>query len=242
MQFKIESKVKYYECDVNNKMKLSAAMKHMEQCSSEHLEELGFSAAHLMENHFVFLLSKMSIKVHRMPRCTEQIVIGTTAIKPKGVRFAREVAVETPQGERLISAYSLWILVDPESRKVYRPSAFPYDLNFGQESMADIIEDVPFPKQEVEGHTSLTSVRYSHLDCNGHVNNTMYADFICDMLPYDELCNKEIEKLIISFQNEAKWGDVIEISSASIDDGQYHMRGRHSGKTCFEALVELKTK
>lgn len=243
MYFTTQTKANYYDCDCNNQLKLSAAMKYMQQCSSEQLEHLGFSTERLFQENMVFLLSKMCIRVHRMPVCTETLVVGTAPTQPRGARFVREFILETPQGERLLSAVSLWVLVDPATRKIMRPSAFPYPLPFKPATLAEIVKDVAFPKQQKEKiHPVEIPVRYSHIDVNQHVNNTVYADFVCDVLPREQLTTRGIEMLAISFQNEAKWGDTVEIYTTALEQGAYHIVGQHGGSPCFEALATLVKK
>lgn len=240
MYHRIPAKANYYDCDQSNLLKISAAMKYMQQCSSEHLEHLGFSTEKLYAEHMVFLLSKMSVKIHRMPVCNERLVVGTAAITPRGVRFIREFILETPEGERLISALSLWVLVNPESRKIYRPASFPYPITFQEPGLDGLIDDIPLPRKVERGGTRMElPVRYSHLDVNRHINNTCYADFICDILPFEELTAKGIDLFAVSFQNEARYGALLDIARADLSHGEYYISGLHDGSACFEGLVRL---
>lgn len=240
MVYTTQVRANYYDCDTENRLKISAAMKYMQQTSSEQLEVLGCSVEKLYDEGMVFLLSKMCIRIHRMPVCSEKLMVGTSPVTPRGARFVREFTMETPQGERLLSAMSLWLLVHPDSRKIVRPKHFPYALDFEPPRLETIIDDVPFPRAEAAGEPVLSvPVRYSQMDVNRHVNNTVYADFVYDALPYDELVGRGLETLVIGFQNEAKWGDVIDISMSACDDGAYHLTGLHGGAPCFEALAML---
>lgn len=240
MYFTAATKAHYYDCDCNNRLKISSAMKYMQQTSSEQLEYLGFSVEKLLAEDMVFLLSKMCVKVHRMPVCNERLVVGTAATTPRGARFVREFVLDSLSGERMISALSLWILVNPATRKILRPAKFPYDMSFQKEQLDGVIDDISFPKQEgLERPHVKIPVRYSHIDVNHHVNNTVYADFVCDLLPYDQLSAQGIDTLVISFQNEAKWGDVVEIYTNVLGRDEYHVVGLHGDAPCFEALALL---
>jgi acyl-ACP thioesterase len=240
MYYTTNQKANYYDCDAENRLKISAAMKYMQQTSSEHLESLGLSPEKLMGEGMVFLLSKMNIKVHRMPLCTEKLVVGTAAVQPRGVRFLREFVMDSESGERLISALSLWVLVVPASRKIIRPKNFPYNIDFQEAKLTEIIDDVLFPKDvALPENSTNVPVNYSLLDCNAHVNNTHYADLVCDALPYDKLLERGLDTLILSFQNEAKWGDTIQVSAAAMADGGYYVAGRHDRGECFEAVAKM---
>lgn len=237
------TKANYYDCDCLNALKISSALKYMQQASSEQMEHNGFPVEKLVsENNMVFLLSKMCVKVHRMPICNEALIVGTAPLEPKGVRFYREFVIESSVGERLISAFSVWILVEPATRKVLRPASFPYEFRFEAPLLTQVIGDVALPKGlELTRPCLEQAVRYSHIDVNNHLTNTSYADFICDALPYPEFVQKGLDTLVISFQNEAKWGDILRVHVNGMQDGSYYVAGKNGQKDCFEALAKLKS-
>jgi acyl-ACP thioesterase len=240
-----KAKALYHDCDVNNRLKISAAMRYMQQISSEQMEVWGIPAQKLLsEKNMVFVLSKTCIKINRMPAVAEPVLLGTAPTAVKGARFVREFAMDSEKGERLISAVTLWILIDTESRRILRPASFPYEMQLASSFVSGQVEDIAMPKlplpapKQVERHE--VDIRYSHLDCNHHVNNSVYADFICDMLPYDELITRGIDTLAIGFQHEAKFGDRLEIERCGIAAGEYYLNGKYRDTACFEALVRLK--
>ena len=229
----------YYDCDAADLLKISAAMKYMQQTSSEHLETIDMSPVKLYHQGMVFLLSKMCIKVHRMPRTAENIVIGTAATETRGARFVREFIMESAAGERLVSAMSLWILTDTKAHKIIRPSNFPYPLPFVPSILNGAIDDVKIPKPSgtEDFVKSSVQVRYSHTDINRHVNNSIYADFICDALPYEKLVENGLSMFVVSFLNEARHGDVIEMTTSCINDREYHIQGAHGRGVSFESYA-----
>ena len=237
-----KTKALYHDCDVQGRLKISSAMRYMQQISGEHLEVLGFPAEKLLREHMVFMLSKSCIKVHRMPLASETLLLGTAPTAVKGARFVREFSIDSERGERLISAVTLWILIDTESRKILRPSTFPYDLPLEPLLTGDEIGNVAIAKPSECPHTHSESVniRYSHIDINHHVSNSNYADFICDILPYDALLECGVDTLAINFQNEAKWGQQLTIQRDALADGAFYIRGKaHEDITCFESYVKL---
>ncbi|MCL2033729.1 MAG: thioesterase [Oscillospiraceae bacterium] len=235
--------VNYYDCDAANLLKISAAMRYMQQTSSKHLETLGISPENLYRQGMVFLLSKMCIKVHRMPKTAEDIVIKTAATETRGARFAREFIMISKTGERLVSALSLWVLADTKSHKIIRPRDFTYPLPFMPPILEGAIEDVKIPKLSDNAEDTVKTsiqVRYSHMDLNRHVNNGVYADFICDALPCDKLLERGLSLFVVSFVSEARCGDIIEVLKSSLGDTEYLVSGRHGGGVSFESYVVLK--
>lgn len=242
MYYQEENVVKVYQCDVNNRMKISAAMQQMQQAASEQLERLGLPYEKLLEEEMVFLLSKICIKVHRMPVLGEHVLTGTAPVRTQGARFVREFVIDAPGGDRLLSAVSLWLLLNPNTRKVLRPQSFPYALPFRNSVVEKVIGNVTLPKPAdgEEGLRTEMAVRYSHIDCNHHVNNSVYGDFVCDALPYGELVEKGLDTLVISFLSEARWGETLALTTLGLSAGSYHISGVKEDRPCFEAFVQLR--
>lgn len=245
MYYTKDMTVSYYESDINNRLKLSGALRYMQQTSSEQLAALGQSPEELYAQGMVFLLTKSNLKIHRMPWCSEKITVGTAAVAVKGPRFFREFIMDTQEGERLISGWSLWVLTDIREHKILRPSAYPHQFPWQEPQLEQSVGDIPIPKDSelprgapTGGYTQ--AVRYSHLDVNAHVNNCIYGDFVCDALPQDVLLTSQLDRVAIHFQKEAKMGSNLEISTVKVNDFTYKIGGKQGENPCFEALVELK--
>ena len=240
MYYRKEMTATYYDCDVNNLLKPAAMMRYMQQTSSEQLSVLGQSVEHLYERGMVFLLSGSNIAVHRAPVCGERISVGTAATGTKGVRFFREFTVDTLEGERLVSCLSVWALVDTQCHKILRPNTYPHAIEWQEPGVDEQLYASLIPKeipQDAQPRVVEQEIYYSHLDINSHVNNSMYADFACDALPFEELTKQGIGLLALSFQREARHGDVLKIERALISPGRYKVTGTNGAQPCFEAYV-----
>ena len=235
--------VNYYDCDAASLLKISAAMRYMQQTSSKHLETIDLSPEKLYREGMVFLLSRMCIKIHRMPKTAEDILIGTAATETRGARFAREFIMTSKTGERLVSALSLWVLTDTKAHKIIRPRDFTYPLPFMPPILESAVEDVKIPKLSDNAENTVKTsiqVRYSHMDLNHHVNNGFYADFICDALPCERLLQRGLSMFALSFISEARYGDTIEVLAGSLSDTEYLVSGKHEGGVSFESYVVFK--
>ena len=243
LYFAIKSKVNYYDCDQCDRLKLSGAMRYMQQASGEHLEFLGIPNRELLGKGIAFVLTKCNILIHRMPKAGEKIIIGTEPNRVRGVRFYREFRMDTnDDGEKLISAVTAWVLIDPQTRRILRPSAFTYEMPL-VETIIDhevVEEAVPESEYGEDGDPIAVDIRNSHIDVIGHVNNSHYADFACDALSRDELLSKELDMVTIAFRGEAKWGDQVVVTPKKLKSGEYLVSGRRGKLPCFDAYLRLK--
>lgn len=238
----ISKRVENSDCDPSGKIRISAAIRYMHQCCSEHMVEIGIGDSLLQQENMVFLLNKTCVKIFQAPTAGQQVRLGTAANNSRGTRFYREFVMETPEGERLMSALTVWILVDPTTRKIYRASQFPFDMQYEERITEGEIDEMVFPKVEVEQEKGelVRQVGYSLLDNNGHVNNSFYADFVCDFLPYETLLEKGFDKIVLGYKNEAKHADEIRIHRYQLNEKEYYMVGTHGESPCFEAIAILK--
>lgn len=242
MEYTTTKKVAYYNCDANRNMKVSAALREMQQAGTDHLSDLGLAYEMLYDENMVFLLSKTIANVTKMPVADQVINISTTPGKPIGARFTREAVISDEDMNPLVHILTLWVLVEPESRKIIRPAKFPYELPLNKSLVEGHANDEKFVKLEgTEPYiTKNIDVGYSIIDNNGHVNNSSYLDLVTDLMPYDELLLKGIDHVMISYKNEAKFGDTVEISGYHTDKNRYNFIGtKHNGE-CFEAQILLK--
>ncbi len=229
-----------YLCGQEGRLKLSGLLHYMEEASSGHLEAFGCPYEQLFLQGQVFVLTKMAVEIVRMPQNGETILVKTAPCPPKGALFPRLVLVEDQDGKQLVKAKTIWVLIDPQSRKVLRSTAFTCEL-----------PTIPGDVREWAGECKITPpsqlsflaqrpVRYSDLDCNRHVNNAVYGDILCDYLPANILAEKELYRFLIHYENEACLGEEIRINGGQPDQNSYYIAGALDNKPCFQAEVRFR--
>ena len=68
-----------------------------------------------------------------------------------------------------------------------------------------------------------------------HMNNTKYADMLCDFMAYEDIPN--IKGISMSYLHEAAFGDTVRIF-CSQSEGKYDFKTVNAyGTTCLEAEI-----
>ena len=241
-EFKKTTKITFAESNAQNEIKLSNILRHVGDISSEHLEELKLPYEMLWNEGFVFLLTRLGMRITRRPKALETVTIVTSPRKPRGVQMTRDVTFYAENGEELITAQTAWVLADPKTHKICRPKEFPHTVPIDPlfESDYALIKE-KLRRGEGAKQIGERVVRYSDIDCNDHMNNAVYADIICDFLPVNLHRERALSECHISFVGEARLGSNITIFSEKCDEDTYYIGAdRCEGDRCFEAILKYK--
>ena len=237
-RYSLKMKVTSYDVGISRTLKPSSVLKIMQEVAGRHLEQGGLNYEYMREQGIVFLLVKLSVSVTKMPGCGDDIKVETWFSCVKGVKYVRDFRFTDDKGNVLIEALTYWVIVNPDTHKILRPSSFPFEMPCEdvRNINADILH-INLPKFVQSMGSRI--VRWSDIDCNSHMNNAVYADIICDFYP-DGLGKKEIRRFQIDFDGEAELGDKISIKTTAGEHGMAVYEGTIGERRCFKALVQTK--
>lgn len=235
--FQKPTEIAFRDCDNKGRVKLSTLMSFVADIGGEDYTSKGFSHDFLWENGFVFLLSRMTVRVHNYFHAYEPIVVETFERGVKGPLFHRDFEMLCQNGEVGVSAHSAWILCDPKSRKILRPSDCPKETpdNFGME--IDCSEPLKIRMPKDMEYVRTREIYYSDLDCNGHTYNAVYADIAYDSLPF-ATAQKTLRDFSINFVNEARVGDTLKIYR-KLEQQTAWVQGVGEKGVCFSCCFEF---
>jgi len=219
-------------CDFTGKCKPSALLRITSDLAGEDYHMRGLPHDRLWNEGYVFLVSRVSFRLKRGIGAEERVTFATYEHSVSGPFFVRDYTVSDESGEQIISGRSEWIVCDPQTRRIIRPSKFPYPPQTHEDRQVDCAAPQRLKLPEEMEKLGERRVVYSDLDGNGHVNNSVYADIACDVLPISLLCG-QICEFSINFVQEAKLGDVIELRGFSIEE-TVCVAGYIGDALCFE--------
>lgn len=203
--YKMEGRVRYSECGVDNKIKIAAIINYFQDCTTENSETIGVGHEYLVKRRRAWILNSWQVEIMRRPNVRECIEVSTWATGFKGVFGPRDFSMKTAEGEELARAHSLWVYIDTESGRPVKPT---------EEEIAVYEVEEPIPMEEVsrkikvpEGAIEVDTfpVRKYHIDTNAHVNNSKYIELACELLPEDF----KVQKLRVEYKKAAVMGDEI---------------------------------
>lgn len=137
-------------------------------------------------------------------------------------------------------ALSIWVLVNVADRSISRADRFP---EFAGTDGGALIRDTKCPKVKLPTELRFVEERrlhYSDTDPNGHVNNTRYADFLCDAAGLlDAPAGSYVRELYLSYTKECRAGEVLTLLSAREGERRFVLGQDEAGEARFHGYVAL---
>ncbi|MEG2596801.1 MAG: thioesterase [Oscillospiraceae bacterium] len=226
--------IRFYDCDCYERAKLSTINKLIADVAGTGYVAAGMTHQYLWDHGYVFLLSKVSISFDSVPHAGDEITVSTWERGSQGAFFKRDFEIFDTQKKKIISAVTDWILVNPITRQIIRPTNFDGIRAILPEKQAEAPKCKRL-KMEKGVAVGEREVRFSDLDGNGHVYNAVYADIAVDALP-PALRQREMKTYQINFIHEVKMGDTIALFLEVSDDGAT-VKGCVDGKDSFICTI-----
>ena len=228
----------WHDTDARRRVRPTQLLVYMQETSNAHLESMNCSLDMLRdEKKLAFILSKTRLEINAPLYAYENITVNTWTCESRGYAFSRFYQIL--RGEDIIAtADTTWALISLKEKQLCRPESFPFE--FEHEMPADMTLPSRFrvPKIEAMELVGERNIVYSDLDYNMHMNNTKYADMLCDFLPYEQ--TESIKGISLSYLHEASFGDKIKIYR-SFENEKYNFKTvNQNNVTCLEAEVILR--
>ena len=229
-------RVTSYDVGPTRELKYSYILRLLQEAAGRQMEEGGLTYERMRAAGCVFLLTNVSVAIAGLPHTGDMVEVWTAFRGTAGALFLRDMRITAADGRELVRLSSYWALTDPNGHRVMRPSAFPFP---DAVDLSEHKSPVP-PRLNLRGEAAAAlrpagerQVRWSDIDCNGHMNNSVYADLIGDYFPGGEV--PLLSEFTISFRHEAVRHDAIAIRSGWAPDGSAVFDGTVGGRCCFEA-------
>ena len=234
--------IKSYEVDYNKKTKLNSLFNYMQEAAFNHANNLGAGYEDLTNKGYIWVLSRVKIKVIRYPEWGEKIALETW---PKGTNklFAlRDFIFKDENNEVIVLATTAWLVLDSKSMRPQKVQALSFTLpdNEGRYALDDELGKIE-SWDTFEFKTERTAV-YSDIDVNNHVNNAKYVEWILDCFSEEFNSNKHLKTLQLNFISQTKLGDKVILKRGNYKENSnisyVEVINEASSTRTFQSLIE----
>ena len=221
------------DCDLKGTWRLSAVLEAMQEAAGAHCMLLGCGREKLIRQNIVWVLSRSELHMNRYPRLGEKITLHTFPTPNRICFFPRYYVFTDAHGEMIGKAGTLWLLLDTATRRMLPPGDVGKLIPENKD--LSIPMNLPATVGNLQGEEFVSEYRpvYTDLDVNGHVNNTRYADWLCNTLGIDLMTEYEPEHIILNYNHEVLPGHVVTLRRI-LKGNEYRLSGKVGDTTAFE--------
>lgn len=232
--FSFNTKVSYSRVDRNGEVPLHEIMNYLQDCTNFHSETLGAGVEYMESEGKAWIIVAYKIVINRPIVLGQDITIGTAPTDFKGMFASRQFFIKDAEGDYLVQADSLWVLIDLVKRRPTRiteKDASMYQVEKGFEGIR-ASRKIKFTGEKHKFPEF--KVKKTYIDNNGHMNNADYLRAAEEFLPEHFLCHE----LDITYSKEALEGQIIVPYLYEEEDGiGITFEGREG-----EVLAKMKLK
>ena len=240
MPFTQKYKIYRYDGDSRGLLKPGALLRYSQQIAGEHAVSIRITDDLYARTHTAYVLAKLALHFDRVPHVDETLTVTTEPEKLKRAVNRRFNIFYDGEGREVACVDSRWVLIDTDRRLILRrhPPEFP-SSGWAEELPRELpmkMTKVPLDQCELLG---AHRADYSRCDMNGHLNNTIYADLICDALPQQTWQTMAVRDLVIYYHKEVPQGESLRLARAQLAENRWYFSD-WNGETCnFEAEITL---
>lgn len=221
------------DCDLNGKWRPSAVLETMQDTAGVHSMLLGCGRDDLIRHNIVWVLSRCELHMDRYPAVGEKVTVHTFPTPTRICFFPRYYIFTDARGEMIGKAGTLWLLLDLSTRHMLPPGDIAKLIP--DNSDLSVPMNLPATVGRLQGEEFVSEYRpvYTDLDVNGHVNNTRYADWLCNALGIELMTEYEPERIILNYNHEVLPSHIVTLRRI-IRLPEYRLSGLVNQSAAFE--------
>ncbi len=178
----------------------------------------------------IWVLSRMHAEFERPLTAYEHLELSTWCAGIKGASWLRAFGFAV-DGEPVGRAISSWVILDPKSHRILRPTSVPAAADYICADRTTLPMPGKLTLSELPLHHTYR-VEYSDLDINRHLNNVRIAALVSDAL--DLGAHDFVRSLQINYTAETPLGVVLKLYAERAGD-TFAVQGTAEGQVRFEA-------
>ncbi len=226
------------QCDLAGRWTAQDIMVQFQEISGAHSALLGCGRQDLIDRHnAIWILTRSELHMLRTPCMGETVTLETYTHAPRRIFHPRSYRILDAQNRLCGEALSYWVVCDIAGRKIV-------SLPDVTARIPDSSQPLPFrrfmdpPAIGAQAVHTARIPRYSDLDVNGHVNNTRYLSWLCDLIGTETMRTHSVSRFLIDYHHEILPTDEMDLA-LSLDGSDFALTGTCRGTLYFSIAGSL---
>ena len=197
-----EFRIASYQTDLTARIRPSAILEIMQEMAGAHAEMLDVGRKRLDPMNLCWVLTRVEVRMDRMPVSGEIISVETFPMPNRRVFFPRYFIFRDAQGQQIGCAGSMWVVLNMTTRTMASGAEITAFMPDNRDLSAPMGMPATVEDAAGEAAEALRLPVYTDLDVNGHVNNTRYLDWCCNALGIDVMQGHALLHFAVNFNQE----------------------------------------
>ncbi len=240
--YEMDLRVDSRDVDLFNQCRPSALLGYLQEAATQAALALGASGPQVLEKYnCLWMVTRTWVELDAPLRWNDPVAIKTWHRGASGASTYRDFDLSR-DGAPVGQAVTQWVLVDADTRKLFRMKDLAEFRGTGGGELCKSIKLRRPPMPDAFDGRARRDLRYSDTDINGHVNNIHYADFACDSLHLERLGrDKFIRSFQVGYVSECRAGETLWVDTARRGDRLSARGGGEDGAERFDFTLDLGT-
>ncbi len=219
--FEKKFQIPSYFVDDRSQLTVSSLFSLLQEVSDSHATLLGAGWHALRDRGFFWVLTRMRLKINRLPEWTEPVLMRSWVRKSEAATSPRDYELLDAEGNLLVAGSSIWAILDTAEARPQRMSIFD-GMFLPQERSA--IDGKPPKIGPVSLPDMLPGAKeavHSDIDMNHHVNNARYIQWAFDAVNEEFRQTHRLKDVSVNFISQAKLGDRYVVCSEPVAENTF---------------------
>lgn len=238
--YEMNCRVDSRDVDLFNQCRPSAVLGILQEAATQAAVALGVSGPEVYRKYgCLWMVTRNWVELDGPLRWNDQLTVRTWHRGASGASTYRDFDLYR-DGRPVGQGTMIWVLVEAEGHKLFRMRNLQefQGTDGGEWNKSVRLHRIALPEQ-FDGRYR-RDMRYSDTDINGHVNNIHYADFACDALHLERLCQgKFVRSFQIGYVSECRAGETVWVDTAVHGDALYARGEGEDGAERFDCALNL---
>ncbi len=205
------------QTDAFRRLKPSHVLSFLQEVAGDHSVLLGTGREELAKRNLFWAVLRHRVQITRLPEAGENITVETWPMPTTRTAFPRSAVAYDREGNELFRSISLWVLMDTDQRGMVLPGKSGVQVEGLLRGNELAVPGSLAPR--VMQNQQCRQVRFSDLDCNGHMNNCRYLDWVVDTLPGSFHSAHSPREFSVRYLSEARENEMLELSWELTQEG-----------------------
>ncbi len=204
-------KIHSYDVDFRKHATVQAMSRAFLEAAWNHAEHLGIGYVELAKQNRFWVLARLFVQVDKYPRWGDTLELTTWPRASSSAFALRDFEIFDPAGTRAAAGSSSWLVLDADTHRPQRVDKLLARIPTPVSRMAVGRDPKKLSSAELAEAVLTTTVRYSDIDVNQHVNSAQYIGWLLDSYSVDFHRSHALRTLEVNYVSETLWADAISV-------------------------------